>query len=335
MEFLSRSYYSFLLQNKVLLSQVNSNQQKSLTKRFNICFYPSIHFILYQQVYRLKYNVHPCEDAIFKKIRTLLSYDPIRLANDYSDYEQIEVNEAAIIAYSKGEFSVQDQLYEKFRRCAIHLNQFATFYWAYGELADDILSMMDQCSFVITYKPPGSIPMESLHLGLKLNNLLTVDSFIQWAVNQELPFFHHHTVDDPLIFKSSFDSKLLLLLYYENTSSLGTFYELLKKELSIDQWMGLFLVVADATTTPITELDRLQHSMPLVAFFQDADQIFYPYNGSFEQLQVSGQLKSFLGDYYSGELQKRKEETEKRIKEKVPTKNDEPEEKSFTLGLFC
>lgn len=335
-EFYSNSYYSLRLQSKVLLSRVNSDQQKSLTKRFNICFYPSIHFILYQQVYRLKYNDHPCEEAILGRIRTLLSSDPIRLANDYSDYEQIEENEAAIIAYSKGDFSVQDQEYEKFRRCSIHLNQFATFYWAYGELADDILSMVDdQCSLVITYKPAGSMPLDSLHLGLKLANLFTVDSFTQWAVNQELPLFHHHTTDDPIIFTNSVDSKLLLLLYYESTSSIGAFYELIRRELSIDQWMGLQLVVVDASTTPIAELDRLQHSKPLVAFRQDADRIFYPYNGTFEQLQVSGKLKSFLDDYYSGELQRRNEETKKAIKEEVPIIKDEPEEKSFSVGLFC
>lgn len=323
--------------NKVLLGRVNSKQQESLSNRFNISFYPSVHFVLHQQIYRLKYRDLCSVEAILGRIRSLLAYDPVRLANDYSDYEHIDVNEAAIIAYSGVEFSVQDSQYEKYRQCAVHLNHIATFYWAYGELATDLRSIMDsQHSLVITYKPPGSTPMDSMHWGLKLDNIITVDSFTQWAANQELPLLQHHTIDNPHIFKSSFDSKLLLLLYYDDPAFIGTFYELIRRELSTDQWMGLQLVAVNATTTPITELDRLKASKPVVAFRQDADQIFYPYRGDFKQLQTSGQLKCLLDDYYSGDLQRQQLEAEEKAdKEQVHIKEDESEEKRAGFGLFC
>lgn len=65
---------------------------ESLAKQFKVIYYPQLHFVLYGQVYRDVYKGPRTDEFMLSKIRSLLFHDPIRLANDFSDYEQIDKN---------------------------------------------------------------------------------------------------------------------------------------------------------------------------------------------------------------------------------------------------
>lgn len=178
---------------------------------------------------------------------------------------------------------------------------------------------------ILIYKPPNQAPIDCLDIGIKLENLASFETFHQWTLDRELPlFFEYSTTYDRILFESSPTTRLILYHDAEDTSPIGAFYETIKSELE-GKWQSLQLIIADGSL-PIYELDAQTNVKPIVALMGNQNRVFYRFKGTFEELQTPGQLKQFLDDFNSGELEK-KRKLEKRKMLKTTSVDDNEVEK--------
>ena len=187
------------------------------------------------------------------------------------------------------EFNGTDPNYEQLRRVALHLKHVCRFYWAYGELGGDFLSMMtDDKKLIITYKPPNANPIDSLHLGLKISDLSSYDQFRKWILEHEFPLIREFSAENTFnLYESTLCPVLILYHDIEDTESVCVFYEMIKRELD-GQFEKVQFVTANGSA-PIHQLEmvktRQKRTKPLVSILQSQNAVFYTFSGEFAELR--------------------------------------------------
>ncbi|KAF7994532.1 hypothetical protein HCN44_004004 [Aphidius gifuensis] len=306
--------------NVVVMGKVNCENENTVASRFHITKYPTLKLFRNGQPSRKEYRGRRSLEAIVEFIKEQLD-DPIQEFDDLKKLVDLDNKKRIIIGY----FIRKDvPEYKNFKQVAMNLKDDCQFHVGFGEASQ---AMHPPEQPIIVFRP-DRVASEGDDETFK-GNLQNFDELNSWIQGKCVPLVREITFENAEELTEEGLPFLILFHSPEDTSSVKDYKEIIARSLP-DFTQKVTFLTADGSKFehPLSHLGKSKKDLPLIAI--DSFKHMYLFN-DFKDIYVSGKLKEFIDDLYSGKLHREyhygpDEKTEKiGDKSEEKTRTDPPE----------
>uniref|UniRef100_A0A1A9UE65 Thioredoxin domain-containing protein n=1 Tax=Glossina austeni TaxID=7395 RepID=A0A1A9UE65_GLOAU len=266
---------------KVVLGKVDCDKETAIASRFHITKYPTLKIVRNGQLSKREYRGQRSVDAFVEFVRKQLE-DPIKEFKLLKELDELDVKKRIIFGY----FDRRDQPeYDTFRKAATNLKEDCEFHVGFG-------------TPIIVFRPDVALSHENDET--YVGSLKNFDELKIWIQEKCVPLVREITFENAEELTEEGLPFLILFHHPDDTGSIKDFKAVIETQL-LDEKQNVNFLTADGKrfAHPLNHLGKTEKDLPLIAI--DSFRHMYLFT-NFRDMYISGKLKQFLQDLYSGKL---------------------------------
>ncbi|KAI9590232.1 endoplasmic reticulum resident protein 44 [Glossina fuscipes] len=276
---------------KVVLGKVDCDKETAIASRFHITKYPTLKIVRNGQLSKREYRGQRSVDAFVEFVRKQLE-DPIKEFKLLKELDELDVKKRIIFGY----FDRRDQPeYDTFRKVATNLKEDCEFHVGFGEV---VQAMHPPGTPIIVFRPDVALSHENDET--YVGSLKNFDELKIWIQEKCVPLVREITFENAEELTEEGLPFLILFHHPDDTGSIKDFKAVIETQL-LDEKQNVNFLTADGKrfAHPLNHLGKTEKDLPLIAI--DSFRHMYLFT-NFRDMYISGKLKQFLQDLYSGKL---------------------------------
>uniref|UniRef100_A0A1B0A2Y9 Thioredoxin domain-containing protein n=1 Tax=Glossina pallidipes TaxID=7398 RepID=A0A1B0A2Y9_GLOPL len=276
---------------KVVLGKVDCDKETAIASRFHITKYPTLKIVRNGQLSKREYRGQRSVDAFVEFVRKQLE-DPIKEFKSLKELDELDVKKRIIFGY----FDRRDQSeYDTFRKAATNLKEDCEFHVGFGEV---VHAMHPPGTPIIVFRPDVALSHENDET--YVGSLKNFDELKIWIQEKCVPLVREITFENAEELTEEGLPFLILFHHPDDTGSIKDFKAVIETQL-LDEKQNVNFLTADGKrfAHPLNHLGKTEKDLPLIAI--DSFRHMYLFT-NFRDMYISGKLKQFLQDLYSGKL---------------------------------
>ncbi|KAK6624957.1 hypothetical protein RUM43_005248 [Polyplax serrata] len=281
----------FTTPGQVVMGKVDCDRDSSVASRFHITKYPTLKLFRNGQPAKREYRGQRSAEAFVSFIKNQLE-DPIKEFTHLSELNDLDGKKRIVIGY----FDRKDvPEYNIFRRVATNLKEDCHFYVGFGD-ASKQMRPPDQP--VVVFRPDRERSNEADETFN--GNLSMYDEVNIWMSERCVPIVREITFSNAEELTEEGLPFLILFHRPDDLESIRKFNDVVKREL-LSEKQNINFLTADGVkfAHPLHHLGKSVTDLPLIAIDSFRHMYLFP---DANQMEVTGKLKTFLMDLYSGKL---------------------------------
>lgn len=275
---------------KALFGKVDCDAENALSTRFHITKYPTLKLIRQGFVAKREYRGQRSAEAIATYIHDQLK-DPVQEMNSAEDFQAVEDKKRLVIAYFERK---ETPLYDVYRRVAMNLRDDCDFAVAIGEPFQAQRSTGDRIMFRPPYAKDGA--RDRPYSG----NLNDFSQLNTWATENCIPLVREITFENAEELTEEGLPFLILFHHPDDHEIVDKYTQQVQTQLIGDK-SNVNYLTADGVkfAHPLHHLGKSMSDLPLIAIDSFRHMYLFP---NVKEMTVTGKLKQFVDDLYSGKL---------------------------------
>lgn len=299
---------------RVVLGKVDCDQEGALASRFHVSKYPTLKIIRNGVPVKREYRGQRSADAFVEFVKKQLE-DPIIEFHSLKDLEQLDARRRIVVGY----FDRRDQPeYSIFRRVATNLKEDCQFHVGFGDI---VAQMHPPGQPIVAFRPDIELSRENDET--YTGSLTSLDELSVWVQQKCVPFVREITFENAEELTEEGLPFLILFHSGKDTETVKDYKTIVETQLisekrkhmlhiPINFYFNFFFfhwyhteninfLTADGErfAHPLHHLGKSMSDLPLIAIDSFRHMYLFP---NFKDMYVSGKLKTFLEDLYSGKL---------------------------------